>query len=165
MRTLTGLITLALAGCATRLPVQIHAAPPPTEAEVLQIRAIQTRVIAAPFDSIFPKVIDVLMDNGYVVRSTDSRLGFVALYQQWTDPNQNDAIIALEGNAIFEREGPGTTRIRVTLTGASQRLEVTGGGKISTDSGMVGKAEQSAATDEYTRLLNILESGLVSTPR
>jgi hypothetical protein len=153
-----------LAGCALP-PVQIHTAPAPTEAQVAHIRDIQTRVIPAPFDSIFPKVVDVLMDNGYVVRSTDSQLGFVAFYQQWTDPGQYNAIIALEGNAIFEREGPNTTRIRVALTGASQRLEITGGGKNSTDSGMVGKAEQNAAMDEYRRLLNILESGLVSTPR
>jgi hypothetical protein len=165
MRTLPRMIAAcALAGCAMP-PVQIRSAPTPTDAEVAQMRGIQTRVISAPFDSIFPKVVDVLLDNGYVVRSTDSKLGFVAFYQQWTDPEQYDAIIALEGDALFEPDGPASTRVRVALTGGSQRLEITGGGRHSTDTGMVGKAEQSAAIDEYRKLLDALESGLASARR
>lgn len=125
-----------------------------------QIRALQTRVIPAPLDSIFPRVIEVLMDNDYIVRSVDAQAGFVSFYQQWTDAAQAAANISEEGSALFTSAGPGQTQVRVTLTGGWQRLEITGGGTHSTDSGMVGGVQQSTGAEEYRKILDALQNGL-----
>jgi hypothetical protein len=160
MKSLIGLlITCALSGCLTLPPVQLHSAPAPTAQEIKQIHEMQSRVLALGSETVFPRVLDVLMDNGYVVRSVDSKIGFVAFYQQWADFQQGGAIIALEGCAIFEAQGPASTRVRVSLTGGSQRLEMTSAGR-SPDYGMVGHAQQSASAAEYKRMLDSLEAGL-----
>lgn len=152
------LLVCMLQGCQLP-PVQVHSAPAPTPQEVTQIRALQTRVISAPIDSIFPRVIEILMDNNYIVRSVDSRAGFVSFYQQWTDSTQASANISQEGSILFTPAGK-QTQVRVILTAGWQRLEVTGGGPRSTDSGMVGGVQQSAADEEYKKILDTLQSGL-----
>jgi len=48
------------------------------------------------------------------------------------------------------------------ISGSWQRLEVTGGGLKSTDSGMIGGVLQSAPPEEYVKLLDLLERGLRS---
>ena len=151
-------LACALEGC---LPaVQVRSAPAPTPQEMVQIRTLQTRVIAASMDSIFPRVIEVLMDNDYVVRSVDAQAGFVSFYQQWMDPSQAAANITEEGSILFTAAGSGQTQVRVILTGGWQRLQVTGGGAHSTDSGMVGGVQQSAGDEEYKKILDTLQSGL-----
>jgi hypothetical protein len=157
-----GLLALgALAGCVAP-PVQLRSAPTPTTQQISQTREVQTRVIAVPIDAILPKAIEILFDNGYVVRAADRQLGLISFYQQWTDPTQSGANISEEGSILFKTAGPKSTQIRVMLTGGWQRLEATGGGPRSTDYGMVGGVQQVADADEYKKLLDLLEAGLVS---
>jgi hypothetical protein len=161
MKVFFGLFALcALAGCMTP-PVQLRSAPTPSAQQVAQIRDIQTRVIATPFEAILPRAIEILFDNGYVVRAADGQLGLIAFYQQWTDPTQSGANISEEGSILFKAAGPTSTQIRVILTGGWQRLQATGGGLHSTDYGMVGGVQQVAGADEYKKLLDLLEGGLV----
>jgi len=160
MRSVLGLIwLLLLAGCQAA-PVQVHSAPTPTPEQVLQLRAIQTRVVAVPSDSVFPLVINVLMDNGYVVRSANAQLGLVAFYQQWTDATQSDASLTQEGSILFTPAGPGSTQVRVMLTGGWQQEDV--GRQVSA---MVGGVQQSAEAAEYKKVLDTLEAGLTSKAR
>ncbi len=102
------------------------------------------------------------MDGGYVIRSANTDLGLVTFYQQWMDQTQHNANIAEEGSAIFSSAGQNQTRVRLVISGSWQRLEVTGGGLKSTDSGMVGGVLQSASPEEYAKLLDLLERGLRS---
>ena len=151
-----------LTGCGR--PVVVRSEPTPTPEQVAQVRAIQTRVIATPIESVFPKVIDVLMDNDYVVRSADAKLGLVVFYQQWTDTTQNSANITQEGTALFKSVGASSTQVRVMLTGGWQQLENTGGGLRSPVSSMVG-AVQGGATDEYKKVLDVLQNGLAAAAK
>jgi len=153
------LLAGVLPGCVIPPPVQVRSAPAPTPEEITRIRALQTRLISAPIDSIFPRVIEILMDNDYVVRSVDAKAGFVSFYQQWSDPSQAAANISQEGSILFTPAGK-QTQVRVILTGGWQRLEITGGGPRSTDSGMVGGVQQSAADEEYRKILDTLQKGL-----
>ena len=152
----------ALAACVQPTPVTLRAAPTPTPDEVAQIRSAQTRSIQVPIESVFPKVLNVLMDNGYIIRSVDSRTGFVAFYQRWTDSAQHNAIISMEGSAVFTSTGPNTTQIRVALTGGSQLFQVTelGTPKSGPGYGMAGGAQQSADAYEIVRVLDLLQKGL-----
>jgi hypothetical protein len=162
MKMYFGVLALcALGGCMTP-PVQLRSAPPPTAQQVEQTREVQTRVIATPINAVFPGAIEILFDNGYVVRGADGQLGFIAFYQQWTDPTQSGANITEEGSILFKSAGPQSTQIRIMLTGGWQRLQATGGGAHSTDYGMVGGVQQGAGADEYKKLLDILEAGLAS---
>src|SRR5579863_3220574 len=156
------LVLCTLGGCITQ-PVQLRSAPTPSAQEVAQTREVQTRVIAAPVAAVLPKAIEILFDNGYVVRAADGQLGFIAFYQQWTDPTQSGANISEEGSMLFKAAGPQSTQIRVMLTGGWQRLQPTGGGMHSTDYGMVGGVQQIAGADEYKKLLDLMEAGLASS--
>jgi hypothetical protein len=163
MKMIVGVPMLCvLAGCVAP-PVQLRSAPAPTAEQIAQTRALQTRVIATPVTAVLPAAIEVLFDNGYVVRAADAQLGFLAFYQQWTDPAPSGANITEEGSILFKPAGPQSTEIRVMLTGGWQRLETTGGGPHSTDYGMVGGVQQIAGTDEYKKLLDLLEAGLSSS--
>jgi len=127
-----------------------------------QLRNIQSRTIAIRRDAVFPRVLEVLMDGGYVIRSANTDLGLVTFYQQWMDQTQHNANIAEEGSAIFSSAGPNQTRVRLVISGSWQRLEVTGGGFKSPDSGMIGGVLQSASPEEYAKLMDLLERGLRS---
>jgi hypothetical protein len=163
MRVHFGVFALCALGGCVMPPVQLRSAPTPTAQQVAQTRDAQSRVIATPFDAVFPSAIEILFDNGYVVRGADAQLGFIAFYQQWTDPTQSDANISEEGSILFKAAGPKSTQIRVMLTGGWQRLQPTGGGMHSTDYGMVGGVQQVAGADEYKKLLDLLEAGLASS--
>lgn len=149
-----------LGGCAVATDVTVRSAPLPTPQQVQQIRSVQSRVIAVPFDGVFPKVIDVLMDGGFLVRSVNEKMGFVYIYQQWTDVEQFEADLNEEGSIVFQPSGPGSTLVRVVLTGGWQRQQITGGGPRSTDTGMLSGVQAGASPDEYRKLLDLLESGL-----
>jgi hypothetical protein len=153
-------LVVLLGGCAVNTDVTVHSAPVPTAQQAQQIRSVQSRVIAVPYDAVFPKVLDVLMDGGFLVRSVNERMGFVYIYQQWTDAEQLEADLIEEGSILFQPAGQGTTLVRVVLTGGWQRLQVTGGGPRSTDTGMVGGVQAGAPPEEYRKLLDLLESGL-----
>lgn len=160
--TLGVLVLCVLVGCMAP-PVQLRSAPPPTAQQVAQTRAVQTRVIAMPVDAVLPRAIEILFDNGYVVRAADAQLGLIAFYQQWTDPTQGGANISEEGSILFKAAGPQSTQIRVMLTGGWQRLEPTGGGVHSADFGMVGGVQQVAGASEYKAILDLLETGLTAS--
>ena len=163
MKTLAAtLAVLGFSGCVPLAPVQLRSAPEPSEQEMAQLRNIQSRTIAIRRDAVFPKVLEVLMDGGYVIRSANTDLGLVTFYQQWMDQAQHNANIAEEGSAVFSSAGPNQTRVRLVISGSWQRLEVTGGGPKSTDSGMIGGVLQSASPEEYAKLLDLLERGLRS---
>jgi len=163
MKTLAAtLAVLGFSGCVPLAPVQLRSAPEPSEQEMAQLRNIQSRTIAIRRDAVFPKVLEVLMDGGYVIRSANTDLGLVTFYQQWMDQTQHNANIAEEGSAVFSSAGPNQTRVRLVISGSWQRLEVTGGGLKSTDSGMIGGVLQSASPEEYAKLLDLLERGLRS---
>jgi hypothetical protein len=153
----------ALGGCVSLPPVQLRSAPTPTAAQIAQTREAQTRVIAVPIAAVFPKAIETLFDNGYVVSAADGPLGFIAFSQQWTDPTQSGANISEQGSLLFSAAGPQATQVRVMLTGGWQRLEATGGGPRFTDYGMVGGVQQVAGMDEYKKLLDLMETGLTSS--
>ncbi len=163
MKTLLAtLAVLGFSGCAPLAPVQLRSAPEPSEQEMAQLRNIQSRTIAIRRDAVFPRVLEVLMDGGYVIRSANTDLGLVTFYQQWMDQTQHNANIAEEGSAIFSSAGPNQTRVRLVISGSWQRLEVTGGGFKSPDSGMIGGVLQSASPEEYAKLMDLLERGLRS---
>ena len=163
MKTLAAtLAVLGFSGCVPLAPVQLRSAPEPSEQEMAQLRNTQSRTIAIRRDAVFPKVLEVLMDGGYVIRSANTDLGLVTFYQQWMDQAQHNANIAEEGSAVFSSAGPNQTRVRLVISGSWQRLEVTGGGLKSTDSGMIGGVLQSASPEEYAKLLDLLERGLRS---
>lgn len=163
MKTLVAMLAvLWFSGCVPLAPVQLRSAPEPSEQEMAQLRNIQSRTIAIRRDAVFPKVLEVLMDGGYVIRSANTDLGLVTFYQQWMDQAQHNANIAEEGSAVFSSAGPNQTRVRLVISGSWQRLEVTGGGLKSTDSGMIGGVLQSASPEEYAKLLDLLERGLRS---
>ncbi len=163
MKTLVAtLAVLGFSGCVPLAPVQLRSAPEPSEQEMAQLRNIQSRTIAIRRDAVFPKVLEVFMDGGYVIRSANTDLGLVTFYQQWMDQAQHNANIAEEGSAVFSSTGPNQTRVRLVISGSWQRLEVTGSGPKSTDSGMIGGVLQSASPEEYAKLLNLLERGLRS---
>ena len=163
MKTLLAtLAVLGFSGCAPLAPVQLRSAPEPSEQEMAQLRNIQSRTIAIRRDAVFPRVLEVLMDGGYVIRSANTDLGLVTFYQQWMDQTQHNANIAEEGSAIFSSAGPNQTRVRLVISGSWQRLEVTGGGFKSPDSGMIGGVSQSASPEEYAKLMDLLERGLRS---
>jgi hypothetical protein len=164
MKVYFGVVTLCASGGCVMQPVELHSAPTPSAQQVAQTRDVQTRVIATPVDAILPRAIEILFDNGYVVRGADGQLGFIAFYQQWTDPTQSGANISEEGSILFKSTGSKSTQIRVMLTGGWQRYQATGGGMHSTDYGMVGGVQQVAGADEYKKLLDLLEAGLAASP-
>jgi hypothetical protein len=164
MKILVGVFALgALGGCVVPQPVLLRSAPTPTAAQIAQTREAQTRVIAVPIAAVFPRAIEILFDNGYVVSAADGQLGFIAFSQQWSDPTQSGANISEQGSLLFTVAGPQATQVRVMLTGGWQRFEPTGGGPRSTDYGMVGGVQQVAGADEYKKLLDLVEAGLTSS--
>jgi hypothetical protein len=155
------LVSCALLGCTVVDPVQVRSAPQSTGQELATFRALRTRVIATPFPSVFPKVLDVLMDSGYLVRSANETLGFVSFYQQWQDSNQSGASLSQEGSVVFKSAGLSSTEVRLILTGGWQRVESSGGGvRDFSTSAMVGGVQQNADPREYKKVLDLLEKGL-----
>lgn len=123
--------------------------------------AIQSRTLNIESNDVFPRVLTVLLNGGYIIRSANKELGYVSFYQQWNDASQSGANITQEGTAIFSNAGPHQTSVRVAVTGGWQRLQATGGGPKSTDFGMVGGVQLSATPDEYKGLLDLIEAGLL----
>jgi hypothetical protein len=155
IKTLLGALAIAvLSGCA--VPV-VRTAPPPTAQQLALNRQIQLRVIAIPIEKVFPKVLDVLMDNGFIVRSVNERTGFVSFYQQWSDESQRNANITLEGSLLFRSVGPNSTQARVLLTGSWQVVSVGGGDSASS---MVGRVQQNTPAKEYAMVLDAIDHGL-----
>src|SRR2546425_9418957 len=91
MKTLVAtLAVLGFSGCVPLAPVQLRSAPEPSEQEMAQLRNIQSRTIAIRRDAVFPKVLEVLMDGGYVIRSANTDLGLVTFYQQRSEEHTSE---------------------------------------------------------------------------
>ena len=147
-------LTVALVGCAA--PARPLAPPEPSVEQVAQLSTGSTRTLSVKPDFIFPKVIYVLLDNGYVVRSASKDLGFVSIYQQWQDqPGLN---VFLEGTVVFSPSGKESTEVRISLTRSLLDNRNTSGALYPT-------VEQYAPPEVYNKLLDVLERGLTSPSR
>jgi hypothetical protein len=159
-RAFLAVLVVAVTGCVMP-PVQIRSAPAPLKQDLPAMIAMQSRTLNVETNDVFPRVLTVLLNGGYVIRSASKELGYVSFYQQWSDASQAGANITQEGTAVFVNAGPHQTSVRIAVTGGWQRLQATGGGPKSTDYGMVGGVQMSATPDEYTRLLDLIETGLL----
>ena len=159
------LLAAALGGCVWQ-PVELRSAPEPSPPEIVQLRSIAGRTLAVKAETVFPRVIYLLMDYGYVVRAADKDLGFLSLYQQWNDASQGDATITLEGTVMFRPAGADRTEVRLLLTSSWQRQRTSGGGGEAYPTvAMVSAVQQNATPGQYKTLLDILERGLTSPAR
>ena len=90
-----------------------HLPPAPSEA----INQSLVRVMPVPREAIFPKVLDVLVDLGYQVRSVNQDLGQVNIHRAWTEygfqghPYQ----YSFEATLLFRQEAPQSTRVRIIV--------------------------------------------------
>lgn len=148
-------ILFALAGMLACTPIQVKSAPTPSPQDIALSRQVQSRVLPVAASTVFPKVITVLLDNGYIVRSANEKVGLVCFYQQWVDASQFHATLATEGTLLFEPEGADSTRARLLITGNWQAMG--GGPKASAE---IMGAQQNASPEEYKKLFQILEKGL-----
>lgn len=154
---------LGLTGCGALPAVQIHSAPTVPAVEAERLNTHRTRIMAIDAERVFPRVLEVLMDQGFVILCADASLGTVAFRQQWRDPGQRGASIVQEGNLLVSAQGPGQTRIRLLLTGSSQELRHWYG-KDGGHKTMVGSVQQDLGQEEYSKLLDVLEKGLATLP-
>jgi hypothetical protein len=152
-------LLLLLAGCVVPQPPAIRSPDAPRPEQVAAARNIQTRVVQVPIDSVLPRAINVLMDNNFVVRSADSKLGFVSFYQQWMDPTLESTAVSEEGSILFTPAAPGSTQIRVMLTGSWHVTAAGSGGSIQGSKGASGQGPEEL---EYRKVLDMLQRGLVS---
>ena len=150
------LVISALSGCVAP---EIRMAPPPTPQQVALNHNVQVRAIAVPAERVFPRILDVLMDNGFIVRSANEKIGFVSFYQQWHDVSQSNANITLEGSLLFKSAGPNSTEARVVLTGGWQLLSLGSGNSANS---MVSGVQQNPGAEQYTMVLDAIERGLAS---
>ena len=155
------MVLAGIPGC-TPPEVHLHSAPMPVAQEAARRREARTRVVPVAFASIFPKVLGVLMDEGYLVRSANGTLGTVSFFQQWQDPDQADANIIQEGSLLFTPEGPESTQVRLMLTGSSQRLQANDSKRKYSAMVMVGVVQQDLGPEECSKVLDLLEKGLVT---
>lgn len=149
-------LLLLLAGCQTVVPA-IRSPPTPPPEQIAVARSVQSQVVQVPIESVLPRAISVLMDNNFVVRSADSKLGFVSFYQQWMDPVFYSATVSEEGTILFTPAGAGSTQIRVMLTGGWRDTEA--GGNILGSKGVGGQGPELA---EYRKILDMLARGLAA---
>jgi hypothetical protein len=72
-------------------------------------------------ESVFPKVLDVLIDLGYQVRCVNLELGQVNIHRAWTERNAlgNPFSYLIEATLLFRHEGPQSTRVRVIVESQS----------------------------------------------
>lgn len=144
---------VALLGCVP-MP-RIETAPVTEAAGIARTSEAHSRVLPVPRSAVFPQVLDLLLDQGFQVRSANEILGIVAFHQQWVDGRQaSKPILSLEGTLLFREEGGGRTRVRLEMTG---RWEAMAFGKTPS---MVSEVVQQVDPKEYRKVLDLLEQGL-----
>jgi len=153
--TLGIVVLIGMVGCEA--PLQITSAPEPSYQELATSRAIQSREITVSSDLIMPKILEILYDAGYLVRSANSELGLVSFCQQRYDRQQIKSI-TMEGSAIFKSGGPNSTKVRVILSGNWEGTSI-GGGMKSTVISSIGGVQE-VEQDEYKKLLDLFETKL-----
>jgi len=149
-------LLLLLTGCEPVVPA-LRSPPTPPPEQIAAARSVQSRVVQVPMESVLPRAISVLMDNNFVVRSADAKLGFVSFYQQWMDPVFYSTSVSEEGSILFTPAGAGATQIRVMLTGGWRDTEA--GGNILGSKGVAGQGPEEI---EYRKILDMLQRGLAS---
>ena len=142
---------LLLVGCT--FP-EVRLAPPPSAEQVKTARTQRSRLIQVPCSTVFPRVLDLLVERGFQVRAVDRELGFVAFAQQWTDPGQFSTGLSLEATLLVRPE-EGATRITLLLNGRWDRISSVEGGSAS-----VSAQAREIDPEQYRRLLDLLEAGL-----
>ena len=89
-----------------------------------------TRTLALPRGQVFPKVVEVLLDMGYQVRSASADLGLVNLSRTWYDETLSARpALTMEATLLFQADGQESTRLLVLPTGHWSVVSI--GGKDS----------------------------------
>jgi len=142
---------LLMQGCVP--PPAVSLAPVRSQAQAEAAIASRSRVLPLPRREVFPKVLGVIMDLGYQVRSANADLGQVSIYQAWYDETQAARPeLQLEATLLFQEEGGGT-RVRILPAG---RIVSQGKHQVSLMTGAL--PDQDAAT--CRRFLDLLEARL-----
>ncbi len=88
------------------------------------------RNLALPRSQVFPKVVEVLLDMGYQVRSANADLGLVNLSRTWYDETlAAHPAMSMEATLLFQLDGRGGTRLLMLPTGHWSVVSI--GGKES----------------------------------
>src|SRR4051812_40902721 len=104
MLRLYGVLVLLLAGC--EIPARAWAPPMGPPGRVVAERRARSRVLQIPMQAVFPRVLDVLLDAGCVVRAADRELGMVSFFRVWAD-HGGAFTYSQEGTLLFRSERPG----------------------------------------------------------
>lgn len=156
---LGGLLASALLMQGCMAPPAMSLAPVPNQAQAEGAAASQSRVLPLPRRDVFPKVIGVIMDLGYQVRSANADLGQVSIHQAWYDETQAARPeLSLEATLLFHEAGEGT-RVRILAAG---RWNIVSQGKHQISLLTGTQPDQEAAA--CRRFLDLLEARLCPAP-
>jgi hypothetical protein len=120
---------LTLAGCisASCLPalaqVASSAAAPGPAVDGPKVFSPETPtghvlVLATPYKVLFPKVIELLLDNDYIILLANQDLGLLSFRFQAEDKaiRSSRHVNVVEGTLLLQETTPNSTRVRVKLT-------------------------------------------------
>jgi hypothetical protein len=154
------LVIIASMACTPPATIRLDLAPAPGPQEAARLRESQTRILPVSQPEGFPIFLNALMDHGYVIRSASLESGVIAFFQQWRDGDQGGAIIIHEGTLLATPAGPKSAKVRVILTGSSQRLLATPVGMGGPTVATVGDVQQRSALEDSRTVLDLLEASL-----
>lgn len=118
--------------------------------------------LALPRGQVFPKVVEVLLDMGYQVRSANANLGLVNLSRTWYDETMAARPeLSMEATLLFQADGQGGTRLLMLPTGHWSVVSV--GGKDSA-SATVTRAQPALDARDIQPFLDELARRLVVPP-
>jgi hypothetical protein len=157
MRGSIPFFALLLAVGCTPLTVEVSHVPPPS-AELL---AVQSRVLSLPPAAVFPRILDVLMNEGFLIVSANRDLGLVTIHRQWDEQQGNvHPLLSLDATLVFSAEGTDRTRVRAQIYGGIHAAA--GSGKTySTYDGAPGDLK----AGDYENLLDRVEKGLLGSTK
>jgi hypothetical protein len=153
---------MALLGTlACQLPnPTVPLAPLPSPAQVQAQTEAKTRTLPMAKAQVFPKVLEVLMDMGFHIRSANASLGQVNIFQAWEDPRYSaDPHFSMEATLLFLDAGPGATRVRMAGTG-NWSVWVSGGKLATTAQGTM----PALSSDDCRVFLDRLQARLCPQP-
>ena len=116
------------------------------------------RTLPLPRPQVFPKVVAVLLDMGYQVRSANAELGLVSLSRTWFD----DTLLArpemsVDATLLFQADGPDRTRVLMLPTGrwslVSARGKDSGSATVMGAQPALAEKDVSPFLDELARRL------------
>jgi hypothetical protein len=144
---------IAMVGCSISAPL---AFVPPGPAAAGDSNPVQSRTLLLPWNQVFPKVLDVLMDMGYQIRCADEGLGQVNIYQTWYDETRAARPeLSLEATLLFRPQRPGETSVRIVATGRWNWISSGRSGSAT-----VTEAQPALASTECRQFLDQLEARL-----